>query len=418
MAKSKPVESGLDDLVSDLIHTMNRAATGPEAYLDGDHAQHTWGVRIPYLAAQWLLGGTTVFPLQRYLGISAQEKSFKSTLQMEFGNWFILDGGAHVHLDPENKTSPTMLEAMSWHNGVAEKRARVFKVCRSIDEWQTMVSNVVKAAKAKGPRPKGQRQPLYITIDGLTSRSTEDQMSNLVKEGQAAERGFPVGAAKSTNFLETLNLLGTTIAVGWVQHMKEAIEQTGHGTTYKEKGPKAMQFACSTHLRVMRNQSGIRKASHDSAPNKDISVEGYELYVRNYRSSIGPADRVLPLEVLWQHLPQEDGSTRQAMWFDWHGALGRLLVDMKYSDKSKLFANDKARLSEALEFTQPKTNVVSCKELGLEDVSTHVFGKAIDENPEIRKRVATFLNIREFPHVQEAEVNYEAGDMVEKKGGR
>ncbi len=419
MAKAKIPETGLNDLVANLVHTMNRAATGTEAYLAGDHANHTWGVAIPYLAAQWMMGGTTIFPMQRYTGISAVEKSFKSTLQVEIGNWCIMAGGAHIHLDPENKTSAGMLDAMSWWNGVDEKKARVYKACRSVGEWQTMVTKLVESAREAGARPKGHRQPLYIVIDGLTSRATEGQMENLVKEGQAAERGFPLGAAATTTFLESLNLLGTTIGVGWVQHMKEAIEQTGHGTVYKEKGPKASQFACSTHLRLTRAHTPVRAATHPGAPRPDLPVEGYTLYVKNVKSSIGPADRVLPLDILWQHVPQPDGTTRQAMWFDWHTALGELLHFMKYDKKAPLYASEKERLDEALKFTEgAKASEVKCAELKLVDASFYEFGAAIANNPEVRKRVSSFLNIREYPDVQTADIDFEAGDKLEKKGGK
>lgn len=417
MAKAKAPDNGLSDLVDDLMGTMTAHSTGTDAYLAGDHAQHTWGPSIPYLAAQWLWGGTTVLPLQRYTGISGAEKSFKSTLQVEIGNWFIKAGGAHIHLDPENKTSAGMLDAMSWWNGIAEKKSRIFKVCRSIGEWQTMVTKGVESARVKGVRPKGSRLPVYIVVDGMTSRGTEGQMETLVKEGQAAERGFPVGAAQTTYFLESLNLLGTTVGVGWVQHMKEGIDQNGNGPTMHEKGPKASQFACSTHLRISRKGTPISKASHTGAPKPDQPVEGYTLFVKSVRSSIGPADRTLPLDILWQHLPQEDGSTRQAMWFDWHTALGELLHGMKYNPKEKLFAQELERLETAIKFTEgERANTVNCKELELKSGSYHELGLGIENNPEIKKRVSAFLNIREYPNVQDADIDFKAGDKLEKKG--
>lgn len=404
------------DLVSDLLESLNKRGTGTKAYLQGDHAEHTWGLPIPPLAFQWVIGGSSILPCQRYFGVSGIEKSFKSTLMVEIGNWFLISKGVHVHLDTENKTSPLMLEAMTWHRGIP---GRILKVCRSIDEWQTMVTTVVERARSRGAVPKGERVPVFITIDSLTARSTEENEKTLRKEGAAAQRGYPIGNLQITNFLETLNLLGTTVSIGWVQHMKQSMDQTGYGTKYKEKGASAAQFACSTHLRVAKAQTPIRLASHPSAPYPDIPVEGHNLWIETARSCVGPGGRVVPVNLLWQYVPQDDGSTKQAMWFDWHGSLGQLLRDMKFSDSFKNFKADKDRLNETLFFSEPRTNHIKCDELELDGASYTEFGKAIFDNNEVYDRVSRYLDITEYPSLQEAEIDFEAGDISDsKKKGR
>lgn len=416
MAKKKKAMAA-DDVIGDLIGDLNKHSTSSDAYLQGDHATHTWGVEIPYLAFQWLVGGSSILPCQRFFGVSGQEKSYKSTLSVEIGNWFIQQGGVHLHLDTENKTSPTMLDAMSWWNGVDYSR-RIYKVCRSIGEWQTMVTRMVEQARKVGARAKGERIPYLCTVDSLMARSTDEADYNLRKEGAAAERGFPVSSLQVTNFLETLNLLGTTTALSWVQHMKQSMDQTGYGTKYKEKGASAAQFHGSTHLRVGKG-SPFRKAKDSSAPFEGATVEGFELWLSTARTCLGPGDHRLMVPLCWQHVPQEDGSTRQAMWFDWYGALGHMLVQMKYNAdfKPKMFSEDKARLENALSFTESaRKNNVTCKELGLEGASYYDFGKAIEENAEIRSRIAHFLSITQFPTVQEAEIDFEAGRALDKRG--
>ncbi len=413
MAKDKKVVT--TSFVDDLIDTMNRQATGTAAYLQGDMAQHTWGVPIPPLAVKYLLGGMNVLPMQRYFGVSGEEKSFKSTLQVEIGNWFMMDNGVSIILDCEGKLSPTMVDAMTWHRPELSGGKRIVKACRSIDEWQTMITSIVTSARGSGPRKPGERVPIYIMLDGMTSRGTEEQMSNLEKEGQSAERGYPVGAAKTTFFLESLNMLGTTVAVGWAQHMKAGIEPDMYGNIkFHEKGAKAAQFACSTHLRVSKGKT-IHVAQHDGAPNKELPVQGYELYVTCALSSVGEGDHKLMVPILWQHLPQEDGTTRQAMWFDWPGALGNLLVYMKYVDK-KTYAITKKQLEDVVSFTQPAANKVNCKALGLEDASPTAFGRALEANDEIRAGLEKFFHVARYPGVQEADIDFEAGAQIEKKG--
>lgn len=415
------------DLVANLVSQLNKHATSEDAWLQGDEVSSLWGVPIPYLAFAYVNGGCSVLPCQRYIGVSGEEKSMKSTLMVEFGNWYIQAGGVHVHLDSENKLNKgaqgTTVDALSWWNGVADRRCRVVKTVASVGEWQDQATAVVEHNRSI-EQPTGRRMPVLVTVDSLTGRSTAAADEDLRKDGHAVERGYPVAANQVTNYLEALNLLGTTCTLSWVQHMKQVIDGGGApgygGPEWKEKGAKASQFACSLHLRVRAAKSAIRVASHDSAPFPG-TVEGHELWLNAARTCVGPGNRTISVELLWQHVRDEStGHRRQVMWFDWHGALGRLLSNMKYNDKfkPKQFTADKEALEEALSFTEVRKNCINCKELGLEKVSYYQFGKAIDDNIEVRDRVADFLGITDYPSVQDAEIDFRAGDLSSKKSKR
>jgi hypothetical protein len=222
--------------------------------------------------------------------------------------------------------------------------------------------------------------------------------------------------------------LGTTIAAGWVQHLREVINTTGYGGPQKEeKGAKVSGFATSAQIRISKGAT-IQAATHDSAPDPNIPVEGHTLYMHCYHGCVGPDDRRLQVDLLWQYLPteteQEDGTmlrgTQQVMWFDWDGALGELLWSMKYNDKHKpkIYEYHKNQLNEAIFFTSPKANHIKCDELGLECVSYSAFGKAIKANPEVYAKVVRYLNISEFPSVQDVDIDFEAGDLGKNKRGK
>lgn len=203
--------------------------------------------------------------------------------------------------------------------------------------------------------------------------------------------------------------------------MKQVIDGGGPpsygGPEWKEKGAKASQFACSLHLRVRAAKTPIRVASHDSAPYPG-TVEGHELWLNAARTCVGPGQRTVSVELLWQYVRDEKtGHPRQVMWFDWHGALGKLLCNMKYNDKfkPKQFKDDKKALDEALTFSEARKNCIKCPELGLENASYYEFGKAIDDNIDIRDRVADFLGITDYPSVQDAEIDFNAGNLKKKK---
>lgn len=425
MAKEKKSATAAEphDLIADLVGTLNQKSTSETAWLQGDEANSLWGVPIPYLIFAWLNGSCGVIPCQRYIGVSGEEKSFKSTLVTEIGNWFINASGVHLHWDSEHKLNKgeknTTIDALTWWNGIAKKRARVVKNCASIAEWQDLTTAAIVHNRTKvNPRPPGKRMPVLVTVDSLTGRSTEGADANIRKEGHAEERGYPVAANQVTQYLEALNLLGTTVTVSWVQHMKQAMETDNYGNAiFKEKGAKASQFACSLHLRVSCVQTPIRRAAHPSAPYEG-TVEGHTIWISTARTCVGPGKRAIPVDLLWQYTKDpETGQNRQVMWFDWYGALGVTLCRMQYDEnfKPKLFEGDKEKLKAALKFSEEKKDVVNCKELGLEGVSYHEFGKAIENNPEVRARIADFLGITAYPSVQDTEIDFEAGDLVEKK---
>lgn len=398
------------DFVLDLIEKLNARGTSSVAYLQGEHAQHTWGIKIPSLAFQWLIGGSSIFPAQRYIGISGLPKSFKSTLGVEIGNWFIAQNGMHILLDTEHKTSDGMMDALTWASGLSDRRTRIFQAVESIEAWQSNIVDLVDYSRKKAPREKGKRIPVLATVDSLSGRTSEDAMLALRKNGHAEGRQFPVGAASITNFLEALSLLGTTMSISWVQHLKTAIDSGFRGfgpPEQHEKGASAASFSGSVHLRVAKGSS-FQLASQEAMPSPDTSVEGHTMYIQSVRSCLGPDSRKIEVDLMWQYIVQEDGSTRQAMVYDWDGALGNMLCQMKYNDKwfPKLFKQDRDRLSDTLMFTESRKNCITCKALDLEGASYTKFGRAIKENEKARTDISRFLGIKQYIDIQESDIDF------------
>jgi hypothetical protein len=407
-------------IANDLIGRLNAVGAGSKAYVQGDHEKVTCGIKIPSIAFQWLIGGSTILPVQRMFGFSGLPKSFKSTLTVEVGNWFIKQGGMHVLIDNESKTSPDMLLAMTWRDPqLAETQNRIFKETSSIDQWQQLLTEVTRYAKETAKRPKGERVPLWVSIDSLTGKSTQDSQDKIQEEGMAATRDFPAEALKISRYFDSFGMLGTCMNLGYVQQMKQDIgAQPGYGgPKYREKGAMSAAFSTSGHIRVSKAMP-VSVAGHDHAPQQPTGdklsppVEGYVLKLDAHRSCVGPDGRELEVDLLWQYVEQEDGTTRQAMWLDWYGALGRLLFKMKYDEKMKLFAYEKQKLKEAIDFSgkaTQKTSAINCDELGLQDASFAVFGKAIEDHPEVSKRVQNYLHIKQYTNLQDADL--ELGDL-------
>lgn len=497
MAKKKDKPT-VDSVVSSFLDVSDKSG-GSRAYLSGDHAERTWGVPIPHLVLQHFIGGSDVLPLQRYIGVSGEKGSCKSTLMVAFGNMFIghqepdpetgelSPQGIHQLMDLEEKLSPEMLRAMvlgdiyprthevrqqmdhlreTYGEGLSEfltaqmsedevdqlmrkqegvldaqellqhrmlnyvlaqvrdecaarmARRRIPEGLDSMEDWMEEATDFIGKSKAALSLPKYKRIALMLTADSLMAKATREQKSSVAKEGHAEGRQFPVGHAMLTNYLDAMNLARTPLAFSYVQHMKEKIDAQGHGKQYREKGATAAGFAASIHIRSKK----IGTISIESHPGRWIDgpkVMGYTLQLETSKSCVGPDKRRMEVDLIWQYAPtgydpqdlDDRGTPRmlfqQVMGFDWDGALGAKLADLKYG-KGQLSQFDKERLAEFLHFVVDGKNF-KCEQLGIEKGTCTEFGRAIRQDPQLVRRLQNFLGITRYRSFQSADVETEDG---------
>ncbi len=423
MARKAPDEFSPDSLAQLAINAVNEGSTSTKAYTLGDHAEHTWGINIPSLAFQWMIGGSNVFPCQRYLSVSGEPKSLKSTLMIQVLSWHVLAGGLGYAIDNESKTSASMLDAMTWWSLTDDQRKLlIFKESANVEEWQGVCTKAIELARKIGYREKGKRIPFFISIDSLTGKSSESEQEAVEKEGFAAARGFPVRAAQITRYLETMQLTGTTCSVGYVRHLKQTIDGGAPGMPppKKETGGSAANFKASLSIRVVK-LGGVQYATNAAMPYPNVPCEGYPLILESNMSCLGPDKRKIQVECLWQYVEDPavaavEGKVaprKQIMKYDWEGALGRLLWAHKYDPKFGCYAYDKDRLDRALLFVQKSSKTVKCEELGLAEATFSEFGRAIESNPDVRERISNFLDIKQYRSVQDVDLD----DQVVKSDG-
>ena len=414
------------NVAAGIIAMMKKRATS-SVYTLGDMAKHTWGIEIPDLALQWLIGHSSIVPCQRYFRVSGMPKSLKSTFMIYLGGLYVQQGGVLVYCDNEGKTSASMLDAMTWWWLRPEQRDSLIpQITTSAEQWMTIVTDIGKGARDPDGdyhgNAKGQRIPILIVIDSLMGREGEDAQELLQKEGSVEVRGYATLAGQITRFLDRFTMAGTTLSMGYVQHMKPGIDGNMH-----EKGAVQAGFSSSVGIRVTKFQTPVSYASHalftdvkPDAKGKTPEVTGFELLMATDMSCLGPDKNKLVVEVLWQHVPVidpvtglPDGTTRQVMKYDWAGALGRLLHGFKYDDKAKLYEYELNRLNETLYFVQGKSSkTVKCEALGLENATFTEFGLAIQADPVTYTKVQNFLNIKRYDSVQQADIDWSAGSMA------
>lgn len=268
MAKAKTIKetpeaqhaAALTSFASALLGKSREDATSQTGYLLGDHAKHSWGIRLRHLIFAHAIGGANVFPIRRMIATSGLPKSMKSTLQIELGTWFAEAGGYFKYFDNESKSSASMFTAMTWwkflapgteyidtngnhyplvdaegnfcyypesvprgDNGwvldmnhpdrvimikpSADLMVRtagsrvVYKKTESVDEWQDEVTEFIQSSRdiiTSHPitQEPGHRVPIYGVIDSITGSETAEAMTAMEKEGHAKDRGYE-GAARA-----------------------------------------------------------------------------------------------------------------------------------------------------------------------------------------------------------------------------
>ena len=305
-----------------------------------------------------------------------------------------------------------------------------------LDEWQDKVTELVHGARdivVKHPitQEPGHRVPIFGVIDSITGSETDESMQAMEKEGHAKDRGYE-GASRANkigSFLRALQFGGTCLSMGIVRHLTQAISDGSFASKFddkeKEAGGSLANFKASVSLRL--NKGGkFSMAEHPAMPLQGPPVEGYPVRMECKFSCLGPdINRSAFIDVMWQFVELPNGSPRQIIVYDWGGALAQLLYRKKYGEH-KAFAYDIDRLEKVLMFTEgPKTNTVRCPELAKEgdpvtkDDKPYMcfteFGKRIEANPEIAKRVCRFLNISDYPSFQEAEIDWTPPQHTEAK---
>jgi len=267
MAKAKTKESpaeqqtaALASFANVLLGATKEGAATQNGYLLGDHAKHSWGIKLRHIVFMHVIGGANVFPLRRMLATSGLPKSMKSTLQIELGTWVAMAGGFFRYIDNESKSSASMFTAMTWWKFLAPGMLYEFadgttrplvdskgnfchypdtvprddvgwptdmdhadrevlipvvtdplcltgmqrvsyKKTESIDEWQDEVTSVVKAARTMVEdhpiiQEPGRRVPIFGVIDSITGSETEGAILDMETEGHAKDRGYE-GAARA-----------------------------------------------------------------------------------------------------------------------------------------------------------------------------------------------------------------------------
>lgn len=411
MAKKK--EEFTRDSLIDSIIAKNKATIGA-AYRSKDHREYIYGVPIPALPFQWVIGGIDVIPLSRAICISGDYGAMKSTLSMEIGSWFIKHHGVEGRQDTENKTAPTMYDAIRYDLKEEERAMSTHEHANSSEAWMQGVLNYVELCDSERARacPPGERIPVCVFVDSINGKESESESAQLMEKGHSEARGYATLNNQIKKFFAAVPLFGVPMLLGYTAHLKEEIAQEGskgHGPRQKEMGGKSASFYATLVLRL-RKTANIDYIGADKIP-----IEGKLIEIRAHKSSLGPSDRAIHVPCVWRYV--EDSSHkdgfRQEAWWDWDWALGFLIWRGIYDDKA--FSAHERNAFKAIfpasadggSWTTPKYKELSNIEEGqvslFDDGEAHTMielGIAVAQRPELLEKIRIMLHIVKCNDVQ------------------
>jgi hypothetical protein len=415
MAKKKESEFTPDAVIASII-AKNKATLGA-AYLSKDHREYIYGVKIPALPFQWMIGGINVIPLSRVICISGYYGSMKSTLSMEIGTWFMKANGVEGRQDSENKTAPGMYSAIRY-DLAEELRARsVHEHANSSEAWMQGVLNYVEACDSNEARacPPGHRVPVCCFVDSINGKESESESAQLMEKGHSESRGYATLNNQIKKFFAAVPLFGVPMLLGYTAHLKDEIPAATPGARpgppkQKELGGASASFYATLVLRL-KAVGTVDYVGADKIP-----IEGKLIQITAHKSALGPNNRSITVPCVWRYVddPSSKDGFRQEAWWDWDWALGFLIWRGCYDDKG--FSGHERDAFKALfpvvkdggSWTTPKYQELAKREEGhvtlFDDGEAHSMielGIAVSQRPELMEKLRVMLRIMQCNDVQE-----------------
>lgn len=390
-------ESSVPSFFENMLSEVQKKTGKVGIYSAEDHGKYYWGIPIPSLALQWLIGGINILPYSNLIELAGLPGALKSSLLSELQRFSCDAGGGGTIIDVESKTGAELHKIIIPKKYLDEQRIIFNSNVRDIEDWQALVSEYIDIKKKLDPKGC---VPFVIGVDSLTARLSEDEQETVEKEGSLGQ-AYPKAAKLLTNFTRSLTpqLLTSEeykfpswpiIFVG-INHLKENISAIGFAKQYYTGGGAGKDFQASLRIwSKMVSKDDIGTDQLTAHLPKRLREQGIELFgsgsVRTIiltcqKSSLGPDSRKLQVSYYWGWTKDQ----QQIAWFDWDGALAELVSkSTNLSDIITVKANGKKYSAW-----------VSDKKV-LADVTDTAVGEYISDNEEIMSKLKAYFHINNY----------------------
>jgi len=386
------------ELLQTLLENCERMTGRKGVYAAGVHGEFYWGIDLRHLPLQWVIGGLNILPYGHIIEVAGQPGSLKTSLSLELARLSIESGGIGIYHDAEAKTEGTVFPMIVGYDVV--KRLIIIPGLKTIQEWQQSCNDCLSYMQRNDPEG---RTPTLMIVDSLTARMSEEEIGNYEKSGSAPERSFPVGAMSITGFMKAFpsRLLreGSNcwpMSLICINHLKESMDPNSYQPRKYTPGGRGKEFHTSLRLwlsvRAREEYSHVTLNAH--RPERLLKA-GIELYglggmrtitIQCAKSSLGPDCRKVDVDYYWGWTR---GAQQQYAWFDWDGALARMLSEDSGTHEIVRVERDRSY------YTVKVNRVVE-----LAAASSTEAGRWISQQPELMSRLYEYYHVvRRCVHV-------------------
>ena len=373
-----------------LQHMLQNAQErfGERAYTGKESELYLTGIPLKFLSWRWLLD-SNVFPVSKLIRIYGRPRQQKSTLSYEILRMFGEAGcEALGYVENESgKYSPSLLKS------ILSKYEYMIMNTTTVEEAQEALNGMRKEFQRLCP---DRDQLACFVLDSLFGTSSEDKHKQLEKIDHI-EKSYPVEANKWSGFLQTYTgeLLGWPIAFVMTNHVKTDINDTGGfgGPGQRTPGGDAQHFHSAIDINVSREQNPkpFQTLAYEGATQNRQHMR-LKLFLKTEKSSIGSDNRRMTVNMIFWN----DDNNQQITFFDWWGADAQLLHAMIAGGDSAPIVGNRKALKEVCDIEVTR-GLCSSKVLGVEGVTDHEFGWALQKRPEILQQLSVLCGIKEHP---------------------
>jgi hypothetical protein len=369
------VKTGPDSFFQQVLN-MRQVENGPgNDYLCDDSTKVIIGAPLDAISLRYLFCNS-VFPYSRMTEIIGIPESCKTALLYEMYRWHIYNGSKIVKFDPgmphglfghiqvEAKDSPDFRESFI-------KAPLPFKShsCLTVESWQKMCSEYVKAAEAHYDCRGGMEMPMALGVDSITAATTKSETDDTWKNGYATPTFSNI--AKNLNMWVKVffpKMQYWPISFIGINHMKEE-HSPGKPIIRRVPGGASLGFTSTFILRMARKADIHTK-----------SEQGRLIRIHSDKNSLSSAGdrRYIEVKLLWT---KDENLVQTSMW-DWHDATVALFDSFQEAWQRKAVHN-----ACSIENIDKTRRTADCPVLGISKGSWHEVGKAISESPELVKEL-------------------------------
>jgi len=334
MSRDELTPERLDSVVSQL-HAQFAAQSGGAVLTPAQQQNRMGGILLPSLAARWVFAQNTL-PLGTTLTLSGLHFSCKTALSIEMARWVVSQPGMAFYNDVERKFSGDLISGTMFHRPELVDRVRPVPAATQND-WHKAVFDQVTLAKETAETIGFDVIPVISIVDSLAAAQPLEVETKFESAGGTVNRSYSEIALNNARWFQSIpsRVAEAPFLLLLIQHSKEVkVENMPYLPAQRvQKGGAEAQFVKTTGLEL----TGTKNFGSSRNPT------GRAIQIKCTKNAFGPSNRVVTVDYHWPwaqvQLPDGQITSGQYMWWDWHGATIKLLMELA-EDRSLVRQSD------------------------------------------------------------------------------